>query len=194
MGFLDQVLIDFDLDKLDPDTPMLTMMTVHNSKGLEYPNIFVVGMEEGVFPHQRSLDDADPNEIEEERRLCYVAMTRAEKKLHLTACQQRRHFRNVMFNPVSRFIGEIPESMLNVIPNYNLEERKPKQKFRDYDDRNHRDEYRGKVMTTFHPDANPQSFLRQTGDQNALPRLVQIVAHPDFGQARFKKLKALQTI
>ncbi|MCC7460443.1 MAG: UvrD-helicase domain-containing protein, partial [Proteobacteria bacterium] len=117
LGFLDQVALISDLDKLDPETPMLTMMTVHNSKGLEYPNIFVVGMEEGVFPHQRSLDDSNPNEVEEERRLCYVAMTRAEKKLHLTACQQRRHFRNVMFNPVSRFIGEIPESMLNVIPN-----------------------------------------------------------------------------
>ena len=132
LGFLDQVSLISDLDQMDPDTPMLTMMTAHNSKGLEYPNIFIVGMDEGIFPHQRSIDNPDENEIQEERRLCYVAMTRAEKKLHMTACQSRRFYRDIMFNPVSRFIGEIPVSMLHVIPNFAIEEQKTKKKFRPF--------------------------------------------------------------
>ena len=87
-------------------------MTVHNSKGLEFDAVFVVGMEEGIFPHQRSIDDGDLDEIEEERRLCYVAMTRAKKKLTLSAAQRRRLYHSTQYNPVARFVSEIPADCL----------------------------------------------------------------------------------
>jgi DNA helicase-2/ATP-dependent DNA helicase PcrA len=184
LGFLDQVALISDLDKLDPETPMLTMMTVHNSKGLEYPNIFVVGMEEGIFPHQRSIDDPDSNELSEERRLCYVAMTRAEKKLFLSACQQRRLYRNVMFNPVSRFIGEIPEEMLNVLPNYNLEERQAKQGYNTYKQSNHFDEYRQESYDDF-PSTTKASYKKPEIKTPYSPGAS--VQHPDFGPGIIKK-------
>jgi DNA helicase II / ATP-dependent DNA helicase PcrA len=88
------------------------MMTIHNAKGLEFNSVFVVGMEEGIFPHQLSLEDDEPSELEEERRLCYVAMTRAKRTLYLTAAQRRRLYQSTQYNPVSRFIGEIPRDQL----------------------------------------------------------------------------------
>lgn len=117
LEFMDQISLNSQLDNQDFDAPMLTMMTVHNSKGLEYPYIYIVGLEEGVFPHQRAIEENDPDEIEEERRLCYVAMTRAEQKLMLLAAQRRKLYRFTMFNPVSRFLSEIPEHLINSIDN-----------------------------------------------------------------------------
>ncbi|MFH1017462.1 MAG: UvrD-helicase domain-containing protein [Pseudomonadota bacterium] len=111
-AYLDRVSLIADVDSFDPQGDVLTLMTTHNSKGLEFNAVFVVGMEEGIFPHQRSLDDGDPNEIEEERRLCYVAMTRARKALTLTAAARRRLYQSTQYNPVSRFIGEIPAKFL----------------------------------------------------------------------------------
>jgi DNA helicase-2/ATP-dependent DNA helicase PcrA len=184
LGFVDQISLISDLDQLDPETPMLTMMTAHNSKGLEYPNIFIVGMEEGVFPYQRSIDDPDQNEIEEERRLCYVAMTRAEKNLHLTACQRRRLYKNVMFNPVSRFIGEIPEDMVNLIPNYALEESKPRQKFRNYDESRGYDEYKQESYDDF-PSTIKASYTKPKINTPYSPGAS--VQHPDFGPGVIKK-------
>lgn len=184
LGFVDQISLISDLDQLDPETPMLTMMTVHNSKGLEYPNIFIVGMEEGVFPHQRSIDDPDQNEIEEERRLCYVAMTRAEKNLFMTSCQRRRLYKNVMFNPVSRFIGEVPEDMVNLIPNYALEESKPRQKFRNYDESRGYDEYKQESYDDF-PSTIKASYTKPAIKTPYSPGAS--VQHPDFGPGVIKK-------
>jgi DNA helicase-2/ATP-dependent DNA helicase PcrA len=184
LGFVDQISLISDLDQLDPETPMLTMMTVHNSKGLEYPNIFIVGMEEGVFPHQRSIDDPDQNEIEEERRLCYVAMTRAEKNLFMTSCQRRRLYKNVMFNPVSRFIGEVPEDMVNMIPNYALEESRPRQKFRNYDESRGYDEYKQESYDDF-PSTIKASYTKPAIKTPYSPGAS--VQHPDFGPGVIKK-------
>lgn len=184
LGFVDQISLISDLDQLDPETPMLTMMTVHNSKGLEYPNIFIVGMEEGVFPHQRSIDDPDQNEIEEERRLCYVAMTRAEKNLFMTSCQRRRLYKNVMFNPVSRFIGEVPEDMVNMIPNYALEESRPRQKFRNYDESRGYDEYKQESYDDF-PSTIKASYTKPAIKTPYSPGAS--VQHPDFGPGIIKK-------
>jgi len=88
----------------------VTLMTAHAAKGLEFPVVFMVGMEEGLFPHSRSLMEA--SEIEEERRLCYVGMTRAKEKLYLTCTRRRLYFGQRTANPVSRFIGHIPENLL----------------------------------------------------------------------------------
>ena len=86
------------------------MMTMHSAKGLEFPNVFLIGMEDGLFPGMRVF--TDPDEMEEERRLCYVAITRAKKKLYLTHAKQRMLYGRTSFNRVSRFLNEIPEDCL----------------------------------------------------------------------------------
>ncbi len=104
--FLDQVALVSQADAIDEEQGAVTMMTLHLAKGLEYPSVFMVGMEEGLFPHARSLDA--PEELEEERRLCYVGMTRAEKLLTLTHAFRRTHFGKANYNVASRFLKEIP--------------------------------------------------------------------------------------
>lgn len=110
--YLDRISLYTDQDSTQNTNDTVVLMTIHNSKGLEFNTVFLVGMEEGVFPHYRSLEDQDPNELEEERRLCYVAMTRAQKHLYLSATERRYLYNNVQYNPVSRFISEIPASMI----------------------------------------------------------------------------------
>ena len=112
--FLETVSLVTDIDELDDKAEAVTLMTLHTAKGLEYPVIFIVGMEDGVFPHSRSL--GDPEELEEERRLCYVGVTRAEEKLYLTHAWQRMLFGSSNFNPPSRFLGEIPENLVTMAP------------------------------------------------------------------------------
>jgi len=91
-------------------TDAVTLMTLHAAKGLEFPCVFIVGMEEGLLPHSRSL--YDQQELEEERRLCYVGMTRAMRDLHLTYCSSRLYFGSRQQNPASRFILDIPEELI----------------------------------------------------------------------------------
>ena len=88
-------------------------MTLHNAKGLEFPIVFMVGMEEGLFPHSRSM--AEPMQMEEERRLCYVGMTRARKKLYLSYARTRMLFGGMSANQSSRFISDIPEELIERI-------------------------------------------------------------------------------
>ena len=106
-GFLDEVALYTDLDSLDSDADCVVMMTMHSAKGLEFKNVFLVGMEEGMFPGLRSI--GEPDEMEEERRLCYVALTRAREHLYLTCARQRMIFGRTNSNRMSRFIEEIPE-------------------------------------------------------------------------------------
>lgn len=108
--FLEEVALIQDLDRTKNSDKRVTLMTAHASKGLEFPIVFIAGMEEGIFPHRRSI--YNPDEIEEERRLCYVAITRAKSKLFITYCKVRNIFGNSERNLPSRFIGEIPESLL----------------------------------------------------------------------------------
>ena len=105
-GFLDEIALYTDLDAHDPDEDCVVMMTMHSAKGLEFPVVFVVGVEEGIFPGIRAIGEAE--EMEEERRLCYVAMTRAKEKLYMTCASQRMLFGRTNSNRPSRFLGEIP--------------------------------------------------------------------------------------
>lgn len=89
------------------------MMTLHSAKGLEFPLVFLCGMEEGLFPHQMSADD--PSRMEEERRLCYVGITRAEQELVLTYAEQRQLHGQTRFNPPSRFLRELPEELVEEV-------------------------------------------------------------------------------
>ena len=106
-GFLNEIALYTDLDSVEADDNCVTMMTIHSAKGLEFPAVYVVGMEEGIFPG--SSAQYDPEELEEERRLCYVAMTRAKEKLTLTNCRQRMLYGRTSANKASRFLDEIPE-------------------------------------------------------------------------------------
>lgn len=108
--FLEWLALRSDLDSLDGSNTAVTLMTVHSAKGLEYPAVFVAGLEEGLFPHRGNSDG--PSDSEEERRLAYVAITRAEKRLYLTHAGVRHVFGSVQANPRSRFIDEIPEEHL----------------------------------------------------------------------------------
>jgi DNA helicase II / ATP-dependent DNA helicase PcrA len=109
--FLNEVaLIEQETEAEDIETDRVTLMTIHAAKGLEFEYVFIAGMEEGLFPHSRSY--VDPAEMEEERRLAYVALTRAKKKLYLTYTQSRVYFGNINSNPVSRFVTDIPEELL----------------------------------------------------------------------------------
>ncbi len=107
-ALLEWLALRSDLDALAGETRAITMMTVHSAKGLEFPAVFVAGMEEGIFPHVAGWSDDDPAKLEEERRLAYVAITRARKRLFLTYAATRRTYGSTQANPRSRFVNEIP--------------------------------------------------------------------------------------
>ncbi|MHB1089974.1 MAG: 3'-5' exonuclease, partial [Ilumatobacteraceae bacterium] len=107
--FLEQVALVSDTDQLDSDNHV-TLMTMHAAKGLEFPVVFIVGMEEGIFPHSRALDDMI--ELEEERRLAYVGITRAQEQLLVSHAWSRNLYGSTQYNPPSRFLDEIPEDLL----------------------------------------------------------------------------------
>ena len=109
-AFLEQVSLVADVDEVDGDPSKVTLMTLHTAKGLEYPVVFIIGMEEGVFPHLRSL--GEPEEMEEERRLAYVGITRARERLYLSNAWCRSLWGQTQYNPPSRFLSEIPEGLI----------------------------------------------------------------------------------
>ncbi|HEY3811157.1 MAG TPA: 3'-5' exonuclease, partial [Acidimicrobiales bacterium] len=109
-NFLEEVSLVADADEVDGDTSKVTLMTLHTAKGLEYPVVFIIGMEDGVFPHLRSL--GEPNEMEEERRLAYVGITRARERLYLSHAWCRNLWGQTQYNPPSRFLNEIPDSVM----------------------------------------------------------------------------------
>ena len=108
--FLEQVSLVSPTDDLD-DQSEVTLMTLHTAKGLEFPQVFIVGMEDGIFPSFMSL--GDPDQLEEERRLAYVGITRAEEQLHLTLAQSRWIYGQQQYNTPSRFLREIPDELLD---------------------------------------------------------------------------------
>lgn len=105
--FLESITLSSDVDNLEENQDMVTLMTLHSAKGLEFPVVFLVGMEEGIFPGYKSI--GEPKELEEERRLCYVGITRAKNYLHFTCAKHRTIFGSTSYNAMSRFIEEIPQ-------------------------------------------------------------------------------------
>lgn len=110
--FLSRISLVSEQDEYDDEASSVTLMTLHNAKGLEFPVVFIAGMEDGVFPHMRSL--GSPEDLEEERRLAYVGITRAKKRLYLTHAVSRSLWGGSNYNPPSRFLKEIPEQLVNV--------------------------------------------------------------------------------
>ena len=113
--FLNHVALITDMDTLNEEDSRVKLMTVHSAKGLEFPVVFIVGMEDGIFPHFSSF--VDQAELEEERRACYVAITRAKKKLYITAAESRMSFGKKRDQEISRFIEEIPDSCIESFGN-----------------------------------------------------------------------------
>ena len=172
--FLQQIALVADLDKHDPDFDAVTMMTLHNAKGLEFPMVFIAGLEDGLFPMSRAYDQ--PEEMEEERRLFYVGITRAENKLYLLHARQRRRAGEIMYGRLSPFVEAIPEALL---------ERKSSPLLKsDAFTTPHRGGWRGrqeKRASGFVPDDDFEPGY----DQDA-PRLVkgERVVHATFGSGR----------
>ena len=107
-GFLEEVALVADIDSLDEDQEYVVLMTLHSAKGLEFPRVYLAGMEDGLFPGYMSINAGDREELEEERRLCYVGITRAEQELTLTSARRRMVHGETQYNPMSRFVIEIP--------------------------------------------------------------------------------------
>lgn len=127
--FLEGITLSSDLDNVEETEDVVTLMTLHSAKGLEFPVVFLIGMEEGIFPGYKSI--SEPTELEEERRLCYVGITRAKQQLFLTCSKQRTIFGSTSYNPVSRFIKEIPEELLEGYQDVFGEETNKNQIFKD---------------------------------------------------------------
>ncbi len=122
-GFLEEIALISDVDNYSESEESVTLMTLHSAKGLEFPYVFISGMEEGIFPHSRSTMDA--GEMEEERRLCYVGITRAKEKIYLTSARSRLLYGNIQSNPSSRFIDDIPDDLqrkINMFENFSSSE------------------------------------------------------------------------
>ena len=113
-GFLQEVALVADIDSVDSDSDFCLLMTLHSAKGLEFPYVFMTGMEDGIFPSYLTITEDDPDELEEERRLCYVGITRAKKELVMTAASQRMIRGETQYNKVSRFVHEIPRELVEL--------------------------------------------------------------------------------
>ena len=111
--FLEEVALVADIDNVDGDDDRVLLMTLHSAKGLEFPNVYLAGMEDGLFPGYLTINSEDPSDLEEERRLAYVGITRAMDELILTCARMRMIRGETQYNPVSRFVGEIPEELLD---------------------------------------------------------------------------------
>lgn len=170
--YLQQVALVADIDRHDPESDAVTMMTLHNAKGLEFPAVFVAGLEDGLFPLSRSYDD--PEEMEEERRLFYVGITRAENKLYLVHARQRRRAGEIMFGRLSPFAEAVPEPLLERRTSPTL----VKEAFTTP---HRRQRFGGGDASDFIPDED----FDQSRDADT-PRLVkgERVAHATFGSGR----------
>ena len=185
--FLEQVALVSDTDDL-ADDDRVVLMTLHSAKGLEFPNVFLIGVEEGVFPHHRAL--SDPNEMEEERRLAYVGITRAMQRLFLSHSWSRMLFGSTQYNPPSRFFDEIPESLLDI-----QGDRRPSAAQSSYRsssswdspptyrrrsiDRDENDEHRDRIVERA---MSTRTGPTQSGAHEVGFRIGDDVSHPAFGE------------
>ena len=158
--YLENVALIADIDTMETDsTDMVTLMTLHSAKGLEFPFVFIVGVEEGYLPHQRSI--STESELEEERRLCYVGITRAMEQLYLSHAKSRRTFRETEYRTPSRFISEIPEYLIK-----------------------HVDRYRS-------PFGQPHGLYEEVLEDPEDYTINQIVHHPQFGRGKITKISGV---
>jgi DNA helicase-2/ATP-dependent DNA helicase PcrA len=176
-GFVDQLSLLSDVDEeAGARNARVVMLTMHSAKGLEFPIVVISGLEEGLFPHSRSSDDE--TELEEERRLCYVAITRAQRRLVLTSAARRRVFGDYQSTEPSRFIDEIPPELIEEVPSsFASSFLTPPLSYAQFRDARRGGSYRGKVRE------EPEVYAYEDEDQS-LPREMKLgakVRHPKFG-------------
>ena len=182
-GYLANVALYTDLDNYDRDADSVVMMTMHSAKGLEFPTVFIVGAEESIFPGIRAI--GEPEEMEEERRLCYVAITRAKRHLFLTCARQRMLFGRTTANRVSRFVDEIPEEDIrkNVPKGYGYRDPSREQRAYGYDARRSAQAQRSSIRP---PEPPKTSAVKQTAPSVSF-ELGDRVRHKAFGPGRIVK-------
>ena len=169
---LEEIALVADIDNLEDSDNRVVLMTLHSAKGLEFPYVFICGMEDGIFPSYMTVMSENDDDMEEERRLCYVGITRAKKKLYLSAAKRRMMQGRTQFNKVSRFIDEIPEELLKVDQGINLKEKRPdKALFSSNRGHKFRKPYQAKSFTTTKMDTLPYNV----GD---------MVKHIKFGKGK----------
>ena len=201
--FLEGITLSSDLDNADDQEDSVTLMTLHSAKGLEFPVVFLVGMEEGIFPGYKSI--GEPKELEEERRLCYVGITRAKQNLFISCARQRTIFGSTSCNQVSRFVKEIPKELMDGFDE-NFED-KPQKTYEDYQ---YEWKYGNSHVTSYKSDevksAKPamqynfrtaESFLNNLNKKPAsasvdvsIYRAGQRVYHKQFGEGRINYVEA----
>ena len=153
---LEEIALVADIDNLEDSDNRVVLMTLHSAKGLEFPYVFICGMEDGIFPSYMTVMSEDDDDMEEERRLCYVGITRAKKKLYLSAAKRRMMQGRTQFNKVSRFIDEIPEQLLLLDTGGNFKEKRPdKALFSSNRSNRFRKPYQAKSFTSTKMDTLP---------------------------------------
>jgi DNA helicase-2/ATP-dependent DNA helicase PcrA len=173
--FLEQVALVADTDQIDSENHV-TLMTLHSAKGLEFPVVFIVGVEEGIFPHNRAL--TDPVELEEERRLAYVGITRAKERLVLSHAWSRSLFGNTNYNPPSRFLAEIPEELIEREGNTDSGADSQRYSYRSQADRGYAPTTR---LSRTGPSVAPVSSAHMQTENHGL-RIGDEIVHPTFGE------------
>ncbi len=201
--FLEGITLSSDLDNADDQEDSVTLMTLHSAKGLEFPVVFLVGMEEGIFPGYKSI--GEPKELEEERRLCYVGITRAKQNLFISCARQRTIFGSTSCNQVSRFVKEIPKELMDGFDE-NFED-KPQKTYEDYQyewkyGNSHVTSYKSDEVKTSKPAMQynfrtAESFLNNltkkpasTSVDVSIYRAGQRVYHKKFGEGRINYVEA----
>ena len=153
---LEEIALVADIDNLEDSDNRVVLMTLHSAKGLEFPVVYMTGMEDGIFPSYMTVMSEDDDDMEEERRLCYVGITRAKKKLYLSAAKRRMMQGRTQFNKVSRFIDEIPEQLLQLDTGVNFKEKRPdKALFSSNRSNRFRKPYQAKSFTSTKMDTLP---------------------------------------
>ncbi len=191
-SFLAEISLLGDNDKTPKNQRMnITLMTLHAAKGLEFPVVFLAGMEEGIFPHQRSLDDKDSHQLEEERRLMYVGATRAKEKLFLTHARRRRIFGQSDYSRPSRFLEEAPRELL--MGYYGQSQSNERQSGREqlYDDMEPRTRFQAKTPSASASLSSPRSRLDTRSQPVVATVLFQagdLVRHPKFGEGTISQV------
>lgn len=177
-GFLEEISLVADVDKYDEKADAVVMMTIHSSKGLEFPVVFLPGMEEGIFPGTQSIQN--PEDIEEERRLAYVAITRAKKELYITHARERMLYRDISRFQISRFVGEIPIEFKDSDEDANQSSAKPKRYVFEYDSPEEFEANTEKKKSE--PKQKPKLEVFKVGDT---------VSSPSFGKGQILSVRTL---